>query len=120
MTLNTEGLKKENSLIERIRWLIRLRWIAAFGVIAAVFVVSFVEGISLPSGHLYAVAAFLLFYNALLSLFMFSFEKKLRTTFFWGVRLANIQISVDLMCLAVLLYFSGGVENPFIFLNGGI
>jgi signal transduction histidine kinase len=125
-------------LAERIGWLIRLRWIAVIGVACTIEAAHRILGIPLPLGRLYAVAATLAAYNLVLTVVATRLKRAqlpeaerppgaishavLRLL--WGMQLdreapeaaalANIQISIDLFLLAVLLHFSGGIENPFI------
>ena len=102
---------------QRIKWLINLRWIASFGLFIVVLVSKYILHINLPVVTLFISNAILIFYN---SLFLF-FHKKLEQQTddqFWfktanyGV---NLQISLDLILLLLLIHFSGGLENPFIF-----
>ena len=105
-------------LLERVCWLIRLRWVAAAGVFSVSFLLPRVFGgrLDLNSSALYAIAGFLLCYNACL-FFTVSFLKKKKFIFpeQWVNLFANAQISIDLTCLIFLIHFSGGIENPFIF-----
>ncbi|MFH1007300.1 MAG: HAMP domain-containing sensor histidine kinase [Candidatus Latescibacterota bacterium] len=66
---------------------------------------------------LYVVAGFLALCNVLFLLYGRSIGRS-RERLDWarvGNRFANLQISVDLVALALLIHFSGGAENPFIF-----
>ncbi len=102
-------------LRERIDWLIRLRWLAAVGAALVVFVAQQLQ-YDLPYPALYGVAAIIVVINVgwLLA------RPHLRrdddalpgaAAAVW----ANAQISLDLVCLALLLHFAGGAENPFTF-----
>lgn len=64
--------------------------------------------IRLPLVPLYATALAILTYN--LVFFVIS-KKSYAATY----RMANLQISLDLVSLAALIHFSGGIENPFLF-----
>lgn len=125
-------------LAERIGWLIRLRWIAVIGVVCTLEVAHRILGIHLPLGPLYGVTASLAVYNLILTVVAKRLQPAQRSgserrpgavshavlRVLWGMQLdreapeaaalANIQISIDLFLLAVLLHFSGGIENPFI------
>jgi signal transduction histidine kinase len=99
-------------LLERIAWIGRLRWLAAAGVAAAVTVARWGLGIELPVAPLYALAGGLAAYNGLL----WGVGKRLRESApGLASAVANLQLSVDLLFLAAMLYFAGGVENPFVF-----
>ena len=114
--MNNYSLQEEE-LIERLNWYIRLRWIAVLGVFITILFVSKFLQIPLHTTPLYRVAFIIAGYNLL---FFFSAKKILKekkpgevlkkTNLF-----ANLQISVDLFALALLIHFSGGVENPFVF-----
>lgn len=103
-------------LIERLYWLIRLRWIAVAGVVLTVFFTDRLLNIPVPVLPLYAIAASLGIYN---SLFLIYLDRKGKKALAGHPVLlssvANVQISLDLLSLLVLIHFSGGIENPFIF-----
>ncbi len=99
--------------IERLRWLIRLRWIAAAGVFLTTLVVNRIFNFSLEAASLYTIAITLGMYN-LAFLFLLRYIRGRESAALIG-RIANAQISLDLLSLAVLIHFSGGVENPFLF-----
>src|SRR3989338_4503534 len=95
----------EESIIERSRWLISLRWIAIAGVILAATTAGFIFKIPLPILPFCVITAVLIVYNLIFTFLI----TRLRDGF------ANLQISLDLACLAALIHFSGGIENPFLF-----
>lgn len=102
-----------DGLIERLYWLIRLRWIAAAGVLLTVFLTSRILNFYPEATSLYTVAMALVVYN-------FGFLSLLKSirgkeTIKSINRIANSQISLDLFALAILIHFSGGIENPFLF-----
>ncbi len=107
------SFKLQGDLVERIYWLIKLRWIAVVGVFLAVLFSSQILKFFLPILPLYTIAITLTVYN----LIFFLLLNQLRGTesFIIINRIANAQISLDLLSLAVLIHFSGGIENPFIF-----
>jgi signal transduction histidine kinase len=110
------GNVNESSLSERIYWLIRLRWIAVIGVSLTTFFTDNFLNISVPILSLYIIAAILAIYNFLFLMFLNQINKQARANFSTIVnRVANTQISLDLLTLATLIHFSGGIENPFIF-----
>lgn len=106
---------QKNYFVERIFWLIRLRWVASFSVILTVYVANRITDTSLPVAALYSVAIFLIIYNLILFFVASRFKHKLFRSSSSVNLMANVQISLDLFCLAVLIHFSGGIENPFIF-----
>lgn len=106
-------LNPAKDLIERNYWLIRLRWGAIVGVNASILFISQILKFSLPTLFLYAIGAFLLIYNLIFFVILSLIKGK--ESFLLINRIANAQISLDLLSLAGLIHFSGGVENPFIF-----
>jgi len=99
--------------VERLHWLIKLRWIAAVAVISTVLFTNQILKFSLPNFPLYAIAVTLYVYN--LIFFLLLLPPKQRNSLITINRIANAQISLDLLSLAALMHFSGGIENPFIF-----
>lgn len=104
-------------MIERLDWFIKLRWVAVLGVFITIFLASRVFGLRLHLVPLVTISSLIAGYN-----FVFLFYKKtllkdnrLGEVLKKANRFANIQISVDLFALTLLIYFSGGVENPFVF-----
>ena len=93
----------------RLRTLVRLRWLAVVGQTAAVSAFIFVLGFPLPLGLCLAVIAL----SAWLNIFLTMRWRK-------SVRLqpphAGLLLAYDILQLAVLLYLTGGLENPFAFL----
>jgi signal transduction histidine kinase len=111
-----QNVKQSEALVERLYWLIKLRWIAIAGIVSVVLFAHQILEISLPVFWLYAIT-FVLGVCNLIFLFLLAGIKK-KTYFNPSVianRVANLQISFDLICLAALIHFSGGIENPFIF-----
>jgi signal transduction histidine kinase len=106
-----------DELVERIGWLIRIRWLAAIGVTVTILVADRLFNLLIDTQILLLFSAFIFFYNLLFRLFFRSLRnneedplKHVRAE-----RFANLQISIDLIVLTALIYFSGGAENPFIF-----
>ena len=105
-----------DGLIERIYWLIKLRWIAITGVVLTVLFAKQVLNAPLNNLSLYGVAAFLTIYNLIFTLHLKRLGKKRPARLILiANRIANVQISLDLLSLTILIHFSGGIENPFIF-----
>jgi two-component system sensor histidine kinase RegB len=93
----------------RLQTLVWLRWIAVIGQIGAVMVVALGFGFRLPLAYCLAVIAL----SAWLNIFL---------TLRWhaSVRLSDRStawlLGYDIVQLAVLLYLTGGLTNPFAFL----
>lgn len=123
-------------LIARIGWLIRLRWVAIAGVSVFLQLVPPLFEVELELGRLYAVIAALAVYNLAMTwtarhlagrgsplLHAGRLARALLPDALQGAPgeaeatraavFANLQISVDLVALATLLHFGGGIENPF-------
>lgn len=107
------SFKQLEGLCERLYWLIRLRWIAAASVFLTVLLTGHIFKFSLPAFDLYAASTALGVYN--LAFFVLLKSIKGKESFVIVNRIANSQISLDLLSLAVLIHFSGGIENPFLF-----
>lgn len=90
----------------RLQTLVLLRWLALAGQLVAVLFVNFGLGFPLPLGLCLAAIAASAWLNVFLTL-------RYRTT----VRLpdwqAAVYFAIDLMQLAVLLFLTGGLQNPF-------
>lgn len=101
---------KDEQLAERLNWLIRLRWLAVGSVLVVITSAWRFLRLDLPFQTSYLTSLFLAFYNLL-------FYLSLRFVKWRGAYtvMANLQISLDLLVLAILLHFAGGIENPFIF-----
>jgi signal transduction histidine kinase len=112
----TEYTLEERALILRLRMWVNLRWLVVFGIIIATLVASKVFNIGFPTIPVYITCAVIAFYN----LFLFRQTQSLKTEKAGAVvRKAEIygyiQILLDLVALTVLIHFTGGIENPFIF-----
>ncbi|MDP6111443.1 MAG: ATP-binding protein [Planctomycetota bacterium] len=104
-TIVAEGEARE--LITQERWVIRLRWVAIAGVVG----VTLVSWLSFQfiSDHsalaLLLIAAVMAGYNTLFA--------AIRPTRFTGSRMAFVQVFLDLSALTLMLFFAGGIHNPF-------
>ncbi|MDI6732895.1 MAG: HAMP domain-containing sensor histidine kinase [Planctomycetota bacterium] len=107
----------EAELIARINWLIRLRWIAVVGVLFIIWLTHNVLDLNLPILSLTLIAIFLALYNFCFWFYAryFMFKKTSAVLVKIAGRMVDFQIFLDLLSLTLLLHFSGGVENPFIF-----
>lgn len=96
--------------IYRLQWFIRMRWIAAAAVIILPLFVSEVLGLDLPMLRLSITGVIIGLYNVVFWGWLHLCEEHMTERL--GAIMANVQISVDLVALTVVLHFSGGVENP--------
>ncbi|HUR42511.1 MAG TPA: ActS/PrrB/RegB family redox-sensitive histidine kinase [Aestuariivirga sp.] len=110
LTFDTANSPKDAELgVLRLRTLVRLRWLAVTGQTAAVVGVYFLLGFPLPIGLCLAAIAL----SAWLNIFLTIRWRK-------SVRLrpphVGLLLAYDILQLAVLLYLTGGLANPFAFL----
>jgi signal transduction histidine kinase len=111
-----QRLVEENDLRQRAYWLIRLRWLAATAVALGTFVCVHILGVPVEEVPLYSIAALLFLYNAVvLRLLNYLTKVGSEQSHRKMKSMIDLQISVDLIILTVLLHFSGGPENPFVF-----
>jgi two-component system sensor histidine kinase RegB len=93
----------------RLRTLVRLRWLAVIGQTIAIMFVSMVLGYQLPFATCLAAIALSAWLNVFLTL-------RWRAGQILSTRAAGLLLAYDVVQLAVLLYLTGGLENPFAFL----
>lgn len=90
-----------------VRLLIVLRTLAVIGQALAVAMADWVMGLSLPVGLMACVIAGLAIFNGMV-------WWRLRPSYHVAPRTATAHLTLDVLALAVLLYFSGGGTNPFV------
>ena len=93
----------------RLRTLVRLRWLAVIGQTLTVLFVSLVLGYQLPFAACLAVIALSAWLNVFLAF-------RWRAGQILSTRAAGLLLAYDVVQLALLLYLTGGLENPFAFL----
>ena len=98
---------KDNIQLDK-KTLIILRWIAIFGQFATISIVYFILKFEFP----FYSCSLIIFFGVLTNILLaFKFKKnQLNNT------ISTIFLFYDLMQLAALLYFTGGITNPFSFL----
>ncbi len=128
---------EEVALVFRIRMFVRFRWIALAGVLLASLLATQVFNINFPLPPVYIICACIALYNGVLffqarslsaeasgslpqeqtvPLRRLLFIPKATSPLVEKARaIGNIHIVLDLLILAALLHFTGGIENPFIF-----
>lgn len=110
----TKIFDPQKELIKRQYWFIRLRWIAVAGLFITVALVKQVLKIPLLVFPLYTIAGMLATYNLMFFILLTRVERE-TSSFSVVNRMANAQIGLDLLILTILIHFSGGIGNPFIF-----
>ena len=107
--------RKVTGIGERALWLIKLRWLAVVVLFAIVTIAVQIFGVQLRVRELYLIGGLL----ALANVTFLVASKILRITEDGEGRtariFANVQITTDLLVLAGLIHYSGGIENPFAF-----
>lgn len=89
-----------------LRWLIRLRWIAAAGQTLVCLVFSIGYGIILPTALLASCIGFIVLSNLVL-------ESMSRKSGGSSPLVKAVVLSMDVIVLTLMLYFTGGAHNPF-------
>jgi len=90
----------------RLQTIVRLRWLGVLGQLAAIAVVALVLEFRLPIGWCLFLTACSAWLNVFLAV---RFPARHRLS----ARLATELLAYDIVQLAALLYFTGGVQNPF-------
>lgn len=101
-------IQKSSSRL-RLQTIIRLRWIAVIGQLFAVLFVHFFLGFKLPLPICISVIAVSAWLNVYLHV-RYPARYRLSTPF------ATILLTYDILQLGLLLYLTGGMQNPFAFL----
>ncbi len=90
----------------QLRTLVMIRWVAVLGQLAAVLVVQFGLGYNLPLAETLAAIGL----SAAVNLWV---TAQVRRRIWLTDRAAALYLAFDLVQLAVLLYLTGGLGNPF-------
>jgi len=111
-----EYTPEEATILMRLRVFVTMRWLAILGVIIATLIASYAFHISFPTTPVYIICVFMALYNFVLLRQTQSLKAKRTGLVVPRARIySNIHIFLDLITLTVLLHFTGGIENPFIF-----
>ena len=100
---NIFGLSQENIKLEI---LINIRWIAIIGQLFAVCLIYFYYRFSFPFFECLTVILFSILINVYLGFFL---KNTQRLNNFW----ATLSVLYDVLQLSLLLYYTGGLTNPF-------
>jgi two-component system sensor histidine kinase RegB len=103
-----DGLRAGETRL-RLQTIVRLRWLAVLGQSLTVIGAYWVLGIDLPIGWCLAVIALAAWLNVALRI-RYPASQRLKSSY------AFAMLGFDVLQLAVLLYLTGGLENPFAFL----
>lgn len=113
--ISASDLRQIDRLEVNASWLLRLRWVAVVGQLITVAAAVFVVGVQLAVTPLLSVIAFTAITNVAFALWLQTHTRlpqELRARQDHWV-LGGL-MSVDLLSLTTLLYFSGGPANPFV------
>ncbi len=100
----------QEELIERLFWFIRLRWLAAGGVLSAILLAN-MGGLIESLTPLVSISLVLLGLNGL----FYYHATRVKEDHGRVTANARVQVICDLVILTLLIHFSGGAENPFLF-----
>ena len=108
---------EQRALILRLGVYINLRWLAIPAIVIATLVASYIFHVSFPTLPVYIICAIIAIYNFLLFIWTQSLKKQDPDLVVGRVEVYSyLQVILDLIMLTALLHFTGGIENPFIFL----
>jgi len=89
-----------------LRWLIRLRWLAAFGQAVTCLATHFILKVPLPIALLAGCIGLTVVSNAFMEFFRERFRER-------SIVACVSLLLLDTFTLTVMLYWTGGVQNPF-------
>ncbi|MEK7829387.1 MAG: hypothetical protein AAB256_06325, partial [Deltaproteobacteria bacterium] len=102
---------REEELLQRLEWFIYIRWAAIVFIILLFLTAINLFKVILPARPIFLLALFIAIYNA-----GFKFYLKHKILSAANIRrFAIIQSMLDIISLTILIHFTGGAENPFIF-----
>ena len=104
-----------SGFLERTLWLIKLRWIAIFGIFAFPAFITYFFSLKVNLRPIVISAVIILAYNVLIYYYVMYISGRSENIRSRLTLIDNIQISLDLVVLTVILHNAGGIENPFIF-----
>ena len=108
---------EERALLLRLRVYVNMRWLVIPAIVIATLVASKVFQIGFPTLPVYVICAIIAFYNGLLSHWTQGLKaQKSEFVIRKAEAYGNVQVFLDLAMFTALLHFTGGVENPFLFL----
>ncbi|MBK9120991.1 MAG: HAMP domain-containing histidine kinase [Phycisphaerales bacterium] len=103
-----------HELSERLGWFVKIRWYAGAAALTLVLIGRYGFGVAFPLAPVVLIVTALLVYNAIFHVLVRRAYQQARISVTFVHHCANAQIICDMLTLAVLMHFTGGVENPFI------
>lgn len=113
----TAGYMPElKALKVRLNVFVRMRWLVVLGIIAVTLFARYIFNISFPTLPVFIICVFILAYN----LWMYLWSKRLagedsELVIKRAQTSGYVQVLLDLGILTVLLHYTGGITNPFVF-----
>ena len=104
----------DRELFERLGWFISIRWVVGIVALLLVLVGRYRFNVCIPPRPVVQTICVLFMYNAFFLLLVIDAYRRKRVSRRFIVGCANAQITCDLITLAVLMHFTGGVENAFL------
>ncbi|MBN1425364.1 HAMP domain-containing histidine kinase [Candidatus Fermentibacteria bacterium] len=103
----------EEELLHRLAWSVRFRWYASIATNVALLVAWYRFGVRFPLPQTALVALAVPFYNAIFALIVANLSAREAITALRIKIVANAQVACDIVAVATLVHFTGGIENPF-------
>ena len=104
---------REEELFERLEWFINIRWATIVFIILAALVAIIIFKVSLPIIPIYAITLIIIIYNTGFKFYLTQIKHKTLPTN--ARKFAITQSILDIIILTILIHFTGGSENPFVF-----
>ncbi|QDV13026.1 Sensor histidine kinase RegB [Rosistilla oblonga] len=99
-------------------WLLQLRWFAVVGQLVTISAVGRFFPVDLPLEPLFAFIGFTAATNLAYTIWLGTrepAEPQASDDALYRTEVASLLMTLDLLTLAAMLYFSGGIDNPFVF-----
>jgi hypothetical protein len=106
----------ERVLFERLGWFVEVRWLAGFLALVFMAVGWYVFHVRFEVFSAVIVVFAMFFYNAFFSLTARALYQSEQASKEWIRALAHAQVVGDLLAVAALVHYIGGVENHFVVL----
>ena len=111
-----ERTPEEETLVMRLRVFNSMRWVAILGVIVVALVARYSFDIGFPTLPVYIICVCMALYNLVLMWQVRGIKNLQPDLIIPRVRqYTYIHIVLDMLALTILLHYTGGIENPFIF-----
>jgi signal transduction histidine kinase len=96
--------------VARMDWFIKVRWLAAVGVMVFASAGRTMLQLKFSITPFLLIGVCIIVYNG--AFFLLEHVSRFRDK--WGDSSVFLQVGLDILMLTVLMYFGGGIENPFI------